>query len=388
MVSLRNKKTYQYYYYQEEASEPEGVEQEEVEQEDEAQQEDEAEQDEAEQEEEEIVVVRPGERDCTICGLSLYDASALRRHLRVYHGLSVQLGRKGAPKRRRPTIDRREYMRRKYLERKEAKMRGKRVGFETWTITGETLVNQARELRESPIFAHGYKEYVLRTGGLPLLRDLPGMPYRHQLKAIVGDVRAQNIPLVMAFLKNCDEYRENKLEQMERLSWLPVRIDIPSLIPKHFGREEWVDAVHGGLDDFVSRDVLSRAGVGLSVPGDVLLAYEGFVIFDKVWSTECWGLVKTDFTAHVRTRDPAISKSRIAYLGIWLAVPWILSRILFNLHDVVPGSPEFHRMRQLFESGLIGRVAFKFEPKFEVMDMLSAVRVPVPPLPAGFWRPE
>ncbi|KAK9487711.1 hypothetical protein V1527DRAFT_449859 [Lipomyces starkeyi] len=66
----------------------------------------------------EEMIVGSGDRDCTICGLSLSDASALRGHLRSYHGRVVRQGERGGPKRSGPKPDRTPYMHRKYLKRR------------------------------------------------------------------------------------------------------------------------------------------------------------------------------------------------------------------------------------------------------------------------------
>ncbi|KAK9372621.1 uncharacterized protein V1513DRAFT_466450 [Lipomyces chichibuensis] len=104
---------------------------------------------EQEQDKEVVISIAAGETICALCGLSLANTGTLRRHLRDYHRRAVVPGRRGAPRRRGPAPDRREYLRCGYLDRKA------RQGASTrGPVTATLLVQEGYDIQQSRVLDH------------------------------------------------------------------------------------------------------------------------------------------------------------------------------------------------------------------------------------------
>ncbi|KAK9242335.1 hypothetical protein V1506DRAFT_571858 [Lipomyces tetrasporus] len=156
------------------------------------------------------------------CDLSLYNTSALRRHLRDYHGRAIVTGRRGAPRRRGPAVGRREYMRQKYLERKANKA-------PSLPVTAARLVDEGHFIMQCHMLDEIFKHEVVSSGLLPLLQQQrsENFPhYQHMLRLVRGRVAslsrptilqpdADEVPRVARFLKLYEMYRKSKDVQKE-----------------------------------------------------------------------------------------------------------------------------------------------------------------------------
>ncbi|KAK9244341.1 hypothetical protein V1506DRAFT_507593 [Lipomyces tetrasporus] len=217
--------------------------------------------------------------------------------------------------------DRAEYMRRKYLEKKALKAAARGAAGST---TAARLVDAARQISESAIFADQYKLDVLQMGILTL-RDLAEFP--RSCGSLRGSRRSavDEVASVARFFNGSREYRKIKLDQAKNQPWLPLRIDAADLVPAWSNRAEWVEEVRAGMEDFTGSNLLERVDVRRSVPRNVLLAFEPFVVLDRVWARETWGLVKIEFRDYVRELFPAATRTQVEYLRLWLLVPWVLT---------------------------------------------------------------
>ncbi|KAK9386465.1 hypothetical protein V1515DRAFT_616471 [Lipomyces mesembrius] len=137
------------------------------------------------------------------------------------------------------------------------------------------------------------------------------------------------------------------------MAWLPLCIDAAELVPCGLGWDDWMDMTFSALREFGM-----PAGTGTS---STFLAFEHFAIFACGWSRACWVSLEREFRAHMTGEFPGASRSRIAYLSIWL-------------------------LENGFTRGTIERAPFKFDEELaDDDDYLAAVRVPPPALPSGLW---
>ncbi|KAK9249015.1 hypothetical protein V1506DRAFT_526718 [Lipomyces tetrasporus] len=103
------------------------------------------------------------------------------------------------------------------------------------------------------------------------------------------------VPSVARFLSGSGEYRKIKLDQSKNQPWLPLRIDAADLVRAWLNRAEWVEEVMACLEDFTGSNLLERVDVRRSVPSNVLLAFEPFVIFDRDGRAKPGGSSMTSF---------------------------------------------------------------------------------------------
>ncbi|KAK9313654.1 hypothetical protein V1524DRAFT_448771 [Lipomyces starkeyi] len=174
------------------------------------------------------------------------------------------------------------------------------------------------------------------------------------------------------------------------MAWLPLCMDAAELILHGFGWDDWQDMTYSALREFVAFEVVHTPQpqeMPASTRSSTFLAFEPFAIFDCGWSRACWVALERDFRARMTGEFPGASRSRIAYLGIWLLVPWVLGSIIYRTYRIAPGSPEFVELEDGFARGIIERAPFKFDEELaDDHDYLAAVRVPPRALPSGFWR--
>ncbi|KAJ8101968.1 hypothetical protein POJ06DRAFT_266578 [Lipomyces tetrasporus] len=196
-------------------------------------------------------------------------------------------------------------MRRKYLEKK-ARKETPRGAAGSRTAAGP--VDAARQIVESAILSDQYKLDVLQMGILPLrdLAELSRSSWRTSEVPTLPQSAVDEVPSVARFLSSSREYRKIKLDQSKNQPWLPLRIDAADLVPAWSNREEWVEEVMACLEDFTVSNLLERVVMRRCVPPNVLLAFEPFVIFDRVWSRETWGVVKDEFRTNVREYFPSV----------------------------------------------------------------------------------
>ncbi|KAK9234994.1 hypothetical protein V1525DRAFT_435085 [Lipomyces kononenkoae] len=152
-----------------------------------------------------------------------------------------------------------------------------------------------------------------------------------------------------------------------------------------FTLDDWLDAVDGGLRHFLHHRILSRVITTREIPANVVAESLPFAMLDREWARECWGQVKADFLRGARAEVPTLSRSQASYIGVWLAVPWILARLASKWYGLEPGSTDFFEMVSGFERGEVGRVPFKFEAQNSIADLMRAVKVHPGPLPSEFW---
>ncbi|KAK9340722.1 hypothetical protein LIPSTDRAFT_3422 [Lipomyces starkeyi NRRL Y-11557] len=179
-----------------------------------------------------------------------------------------------------------------------------------------------------------------------------------------------------------------KLKQKSTLPWLPLSTDAAELGPCDFGWDDWLNMTYAALREFVAFDVVHTpqeqipAGRGTS---STLLAFEHFAILDCCWSRACWAVLERDFRENMVREFAGACRSRIAYLGIWLQIPWVLQSIIYRTYSVAPCSPEFAGLEDGFSRGFLERPPVKFDEELgDEHDFLAPVRVPPLALPFGF----
>ncbi|KAK9372353.1 uncharacterized protein V1513DRAFT_452671 [Lipomyces chichibuensis] len=255
----------------------------------------------------ETLFVERSDRDCAVCGLSLCDASSLRRHIRRYHGLNVQPRQHGAVQ-LSAKPDRRAYMGRQYLER-----RMRQGLLRTGSLTARRLVDDACAIRDNIVLDGDFKLLVLRAGLLPLLQDfnecvLPEAAEMADLVAAfmsrVMDIRrptisqstAEKVPQVARFLKDCEAYFQLKTRQQSATAFLPMWIDPTELVPPGFGldgRQQQNRQEHADADE----EQVAPAQFAFSEVDDQLESSQRMVStqFEDAVSTPVEDAVSTEF---------------------------------------------------------------------------------------------
>ncbi|KAK9390020.1 hypothetical protein V1515DRAFT_592641 [Lipomyces mesembrius] len=282
-----------------------------------------------------------------------------------------------------------------------------RGSFASGPLVASRLIDEAVWIQESEVFDAEYKLSVMEMGLLPLLREFEERGLRHvaEMRRLVGLVgrpavnvvppralspsSVDTVPRVAKFLRDCEAYRRSKIRQHRTMAWLPISIDAAELVPREFDENDWQEMTFSAFTEFVAFGAVHTAKIDL-VPGNSPLAFEDFVLFDRAWSRECWGVLEDDFRLRMAREfpGPGLTRSKVAYLGIWLLVPWVLGTIIYRLYGIAPGSPDFARLQDGFSQGTVARAPYKFyeeEGLEDREDFLSALRARPPALPSGFW---
>ncbi|KAK9489892.1 hypothetical protein V1508DRAFT_400416 [Lipomyces doorenjongii] len=220
------------------------------------------------------------------------------------------------------TPDRREYLRRRYLDRKERRVHPPLVRpLQHWW--------EGHEIQQSPVLDETFAHQVLVSGLLPLLQlpEAEALPKYNEMLVGTTQVASLSEPA----LKKGNAFDEDAECAVSVVAdW---EIDSAALISADFSEDDWQDEVERGMRDFVQFHVLHMAGPRdvLNVPVNSPLEFEAFAMFDREWAREVWELVRDDFRTHVVVVLDSASRSQTACPGLWLLVPWIVGSLCRGL---------------------------------------------------------
>ncbi|KAK9489013.1 hypothetical protein V1508DRAFT_443066 [Lipomyces doorenjongii] len=150
--------------------------------------------------------------------------------------------------------------------------------------------------------------------------------------------------------------------------WFPLSIGAMQLLPLDFDLDDLQDMTYSALREFVAFSVVHMSGIPMFLAALLWRSR----CFDRAWSHECWKVLDDDFSSRTAREIPGATRSKIAYLGIWLLVPWVLDlrTIIYRIYGIAPGLSDFARLQDGFSrasaQGKVSKSRKTFSPRCEL----------------------